>query len=132
MARLLACKPESRAMDESHRRSCGRAVPPTAASGRVPGLGHASPWPSPAAFTGDIPDREALEDRARSLGVRVMGNVSRLTTMLATDDSFWGTKRDDAARLGTRQMTPEELNMLLRHLHPSHASRPPGQEPLWK
>ena len=69
------------------------------------------------AFTGcDAVQREALEVRSTQLGVRVIGNVSRLTTLLVTDGSFAGTKLEDAERAGTRIVSPDEYAVLLSHL----------------
>lgn len=72
------------------------------------------------AFTGcDAVQREALEIRSTQLGVRVTGNVSGLTALLVTDGSFSGTKLDDAERLGTRTVGPDEYAVLLMHLQPA-------------
>jgi DNA polymerase-3 subunit epsilon len=82
-------------------------------------------------FTGcDDQLRERLEQRAQALGVRVMSCVNVRTAMLVTDGSFHGGKATDAAALGTRTVTPDVFDTLLRHLQP--AARPaavvvPGQ-----
>lgn len=72
------------------------------------------------AFTGcDERQRERLEKQAENLGVRVLGNVSRLTAMLITDDSFSGTKAAKAGELGTRLIHPDQFKVLLTHLQPA-------------
>jgi DNA polymerase-3 subunit epsilon len=84
-------------------------------------------------FTGcDDLLRERLEQRAEALGVRVMSSVNVRTAMLVTDGSFHGGKAADAAALGTRTVTPQVFDTLLRHLQPS--ARPasvvvPAQRP---
>ncbi|WP_082561594.1 exonuclease domain-containing protein [Microbacterium sp. Root61] len=72
------------------------------------------------AFTGcEEPWRSTIERRAESLGVRVMGNVSRLTTLLVTDGSMDGTKLARAREVGTRVVDPASLEVLLQHLQPA-------------
>jgi DNA polymerase-3 subunit epsilon len=74
-------------------------------------------------FTGcDDLLRERLEQRAEALGVRVMSSVNARTAMLVTDGSFEGGKAADAAVLGTRTVTPEVFETLLRHLQPAAAT----------
>ncbi|WP_407318678.1 histone-like nucleoid-structuring protein Lsr2 [Isoptericola halotolerans] len=71
-------------------------------------------------FTGcDEAQRSRLERRAEELGVRVMGNVSRRTTMLVTDGSFSGGKMANATELGTRSVTPDDFEVLLDRLQPA-------------
>jgi DNA polymerase-3 subunit epsilon len=86
------------------------------------------PWPhgeplrvgDKIAFTGcDDEARARLEKRADELGVRVMGNVSRLTVLLVTDGSYVGIKREKAAECGTRIVEPDVFEHLLTHLQPS-------------
>jgi DNA polymerase-3 subunit epsilon len=80
--------------------------------------------------------RDRLEKRSDELGVRVMGNVSRLTVLLVTDGSYVGIKREKAAECGTRVVEPAVYEHLLKHLQPatttavgplvpSHATPPP-------
>jgi DNA polymerase-3 subunit epsilon len=103
------------------------------------------PWPhgeplrvgDKIAFTGcDEAVRDRLEKRSDELGVRVMGNVSRLTVLLVTDGSYVGIKREKAAECGTRIVEPAVYEHLLKHLQPamttavgplvpSHATPPP-------
>lgn len=76
-------------------------------------------------FTGgDASQRARLEQRAESLGVRVLGGVSRQTAMLVTDGEFIGTKASKAAELGTRTVHPDLFEVLLNHLQPA---RPPAR-----
>jgi DNA polymerase-3 subunit epsilon len=72
------------------------------------------------AFTGELEhQRQQLEQRAQQLGVRVMGNVSRRTTLLVTDGRFVGSKSDVAAVHGTRCVPSDEFAILLDHLQPA-------------
>lgn len=72
------------------------------------------------AFTGcDDRQRERLERRATELGVRVMNNVSRLTSMLVTDGTMDGTKLARAREVGTRIVHPDTFATLLAHLQPA-------------
>lgn len=72
------------------------------------------------AFTGcDDRQRARLEKRAEELGVRVMGNVSRLTAMLITDGTMDGTKLAKATAVGTRIVHPDVFEVLLGHLQPA-------------
>ncbi|MGW9183806.1 exonuclease domain-containing protein [Agromyces sp. NPDC055661] len=75
------------------------------------------------AFTGcDEAVRERLERRASELGVRVMGNVSRMTAMLVSDGSFAGTKFRRAQELNIRLVDPAMFETLLVHLQPAEAT----------
>lgn len=72
------------------------------------------------AFTGcDELRRRALEERAASLGVRIVGSVSSRTAMLVTDGGFDGVKARDAQAAGTRIVHPDVFAILLDHLQPS-------------
>lgn len=72
------------------------------------------------AFTGcDDRQRDRLERRATELGVRVMNNVSRLTSLLVTDGSMDGTKLAKAREVGTRIVHPDTFETLLAHLQPA-------------
>lgn len=85
------------------------------------------------AFTGcEEEQRILLEKRAESLGVRVIGSVSRLTVILVTDGSFSGTKLAKAQELGTRIVHPDVFDVLLDHLQPTATTRPhrEGSRPL--
>jgi DNA polymerase-3 subunit epsilon len=75
------------------------------------------------AFTGcDELQREQLERQSEQLGVRIMGNVSKMTTMLVTDGSFSGGKHSRALELGTRTVHPDLFEILLKHLQPARES----------
>ncbi len=79
-------------------------------------------------FTGcDDAQRGRLERLAEKLGVRVMGNVSRLTSMLVTDGSMDGTKLAKAREVGTRIVHPDTFETLLAHLQPALAPEAPRQ-----
>jgi DNA polymerase-3 subunit epsilon len=79
-------------------------------------------------FTGcDDTQRTRLEQRAESLGVRIVGGVSRQTAMLVTDGGFQGTKAAKAAELSIRVVHPDTFDVLLSHLQPA---RPPAQPAL--
>lgn len=89
------------------------------------------PWPhgeplrvgDKIAFTGcDDAVRDRLEKRSDELGVRVMGNVSRLTVLLVTDGSYVGIKREKAAECGTRVVEPAVYEHLLKHLQPAQSA----------
>lgn len=72
------------------------------------------------AFTGcDLQQRERLELTSTSLGVRVLGGVSRKTVMLVSDGTMDGTKAANAAELGTRVVHPDQFEVLLQHLQPA-------------
>lgn len=87
-----------------------------------PGWGHGDPLHvgDRVAFTGcDPTQRAGLEQRATSLGVRVVSAVTARTVLLVTDDSYYGIKAADAARLTTRVVHPDRFAVLLRHLQPT-------------
>ncbi|WP_253259473.1 BRCT domain-containing protein [Subtercola boreus] len=66
------------------------------------------------AFTGcDEKQRNRLEQRAATLGVRVMNNVSKFTVVLVTDGSFDGSKQAKAREIGTRVVHPDKFDLLL-------------------
>jgi DNA polymerase-3 subunit epsilon len=71
-------------------------------------------------FTGCDPEqRTRLENRAESLGVRVVGGVSRQTAMLVTDGGFHGTKAAKASELSVRVIHPDVFDQMLTHLQPA-------------
>jgi len=71
-------------------------------------------------FTGcDESQRARLEKRAEEVGVRVMGNVSKLTSMLVTDGGFSGGKLAKATELSTRVVHPDVFEILLNHVQPA-------------
>lgn len=78
-------------------------------------------------FTGFVQherQRTRLEQRSQEVGVRVLGSVSGLTSMLVTDGSFAGGKLERARELGTRIVDPETYSVLLSHLQPAVAVVP--------
>jgi DNA polymerase-3 subunit epsilon len=75
-------------------------------------------------FTGEHPQREALEQRAESLGVRIMSDVNTRTAILVTDGAFQGGKAADARALGIRTVSPAEFATLLAHLQPAVRREP--------
>lgn len=71
------------------------------------------------AFTGCDPnERDDLEARATTAGLRVVGSVSRRTALLVTDGSYDGQKAAAAAELGTRVVHPSVFELLLNHIQP--------------
>ena len=71
-------------------------------------------------FTGCYTEgREHLESRAESLGVRVVGSVSRRVAMLVTDDTMDGGKTADARIYGIRCVHPRDFSILLEYLQPT-------------
>ena len=72
------------------------------------------------AFTGcDESQRTRLEKRAEEVGVRVMGSVSKMTSMLVTDGGFSGGKLAKATELSTRVVHPDVFEILLNHVQPA-------------
>ncbi|MCT1365049.1 MULTISPECIES: exonuclease domain-containing protein [unclassified Microbacterium] len=83
-------------------------------------------------FTGFVErerERSRLEERSRTLGVRVLGTVSGLTAMVVTDGSFAGGKLERAHELGTRIIDPQTYSTLLKHLQPAVAASPKATRP---
>ena len=87
------------------------------------------------AFTGCDPSQRAqLESRAKDLGVRLTGSVSRKTAMLVTDGGFTGTKARAAQAAGTRLVHPADFVVYLEHIQPELMAEgaptaPPKQGP---
>lgn len=73
------------------------------------------------AFSGDTGiDRELLEDRATDAGLHVSGSVSRLTSLLVTNDPDSSTAKTVKARLvGTPIVDEERFVELLAHVAPA-------------
>ncbi|MQY12272.1 DNA polymerase III PolC-type [Streptomyces sp. RB5] len=94
-----------------------------------------SPYPNPGrfepggrlvqgmrvAFSGDTSvDRELLEDRAVAAGLHVAGSVSRLTSLLVTNDPQAPTgKVSNAASYGTPVVDETVFIQLLKHVAPA-------------
>jgi DNA polymerase-3 subunit epsilon len=83
------------------------------------------------AFTGDTAtDREELEDRAAEAGLHVATSVSRLTSLLVTNEpGSWSSKARRAREVGTPVMGEQAFLQLLLDVapHPAAAAGPaPG------
>ncbi|MGW4893820.1 DEDDh family exonuclease [Kitasatospora sp. NPDC004240] len=72
------------------------------------------------AFTGDTAtDREVLEDRAVEAGLHIATSVSRLTSLLVTNEAgSWSGKARKAREVGTPVVTEEAFLQLLREVAP--------------
>lgn len=71
-------------------------------------------------FTGDCDGRRVqLEDAASAAGLRVVGSVSRKTTMLVTVGELDSRKAAAALEFETRIVHPREFEQLLRHIQPA-------------
>jgi len=74
-------------------------------------------------FTGcDARQRERLENESRKMGVTIATGVTKKTAFLVTDGSYSGNKASDAAALGTRIVSPDEYEVLLRYIQPGVTS----------
>jgi DNA polymerase III subunit epsilon len=75
------------------------------------------------AFTGDTGiDREVLEDRATEAGLHVASSISRLTSVLVTNDpDGWTTKARRAREVGTPTVTEQAFLELLEDVAPAPA-----------
>jgi DNA polymerase III subunit epsilon len=73
------------------------------------------------AFSGDTGiDRELLEDRATDAGLHVSGSVSRLTSLLVTNDPGSSTSKNIKARqVGTPVVDEKRFVTLLEHVAPA-------------
>jgi DNA polymerase-3 subunit epsilon len=73
------------------------------------------------AFTGDTgTDRELLEDRATEAGLHVASSVSRLTSVLVTNDPQSSTTKAVRARqVGTPVIDERRFAELLRAVQPA-------------
>ncbi|MFJ3310194.1 DEDDh family exonuclease [Streptomyces sp. NPDC086549] len=136
---LLECRPLTEWNDR-----------PAPLIGRQPGGGHggyrptswrpsrkrpACPYPNPGryeegkhlkqgmrvAFSGDTSvDRELLEDRAAEAGLHVATSISRLTSLLVTNDPDSGTSKVAKARqFGTPVVDEAAFGQLLRDVEPA-------------
>ncbi|MBV2151344.1 DEDDh family exonuclease [Kitasatospora sp. SUK 42] len=72
------------------------------------------------AFTGDTAtDREVLEDRAVEAGLHIATSVSRLTSLLVTNEpTSWSGKARRAREVGTPVITEDAFLQLLREVAP--------------
>jgi DNA polymerase-3 subunit epsilon len=74
-------------------------------------------------FTGcDVAQRERLENESRKMGITIATGVTKKTEFLVTDGSWSGNKASDAAELGTRIVTPDEYEILLKYVQPGVTS----------
>jgi DNA polymerase-3 subunit epsilon len=73
------------------------------------------------AFTGDTAtDREVLEDRVTEAGLHVAGSVSRLTSLLVTNDpDSVSSKAVKARQVGTPVVGEREFTELLKAVVPA-------------
>ncbi len=73
------------------------------------------------AFSGDTStDRELLEDRATEAGLHVASSISRLTSLLVTNDPDSGTSKVVKARqFGTPIVDEAAFGQLLRDVEPA-------------
>lgn len=70
-------------------------------------------------FTGCDPEiRNQLESDSKKVGVAISSSISTKTRFLVTDGSYVGNKANDAKKLGTRIVTPEEYASLLKFIQP--------------
>lgn len=71
-------------------------------------------------FTGCDPDwRYKTENLCSISGLFVSSSVSKKTKFLVSDGSYSGNKERDAKELGTRIVTPEEFETLLKYIQPN-------------
>ena len=72
--------------------------------------------------------RYEMEQKARSLGVRITGSVSGKTTLLVSDGTINGNKEADAQRLGIKIVDPSEFKELLEYVQPqTQTENPPNR-----
>lgn len=128
---LLACRPltewsESSGVTVWRRRRGGRTCP-------YPNPGRYAPGGRlvqgmRVAFSGDTTiERELLEDRAFQAGLHVTGSVSRLTSLLVTNDPEASTNKVTRARAhGTPIVDEAAFTDLLRDVAPAPRSAPPS------
>ncbi|WP_042376134.1 DEDDh family exonuclease [Streptacidiphilus melanogenes] len=81
------------------------------------------------AITGDTAtDREVLEDRLTEAGLHVASSVSRLTSLLVTNDpGGWSTKARKAREVGTPTVDEAAFLQLLQHVQEQEAAPGPAQ-----
>ena len=71
-------------------------------------------------FTGCDPAiRDQLETDSKKVGVAISSSVSAKTRFLVTDGSYVGNKANEAKKLGTRIVSPEEYALLLKFIQPT-------------
>ncbi|MEU9443401.1 DEDDh family exonuclease [Streptomyces sp. NPDC048304] len=133
---LLECRPLTEWSDRSvPRQASGGYGGYRAGSWRPSRRRPACPYPNPGryedgkplkqgmrvAFSGDTSvDRELLEDRATEAGLHVASSISRLTSLLVTNDPDSGTSKVVKARqFGTPIVDEAAFGQLLRDVEPA-------------
>ncbi|WP_432159300.1 DEDDh family exonuclease [Streptomyces sp. NRRL F-5630] len=138
---LLECRPLTEWSDSPARPVIGRQYGgpygsrPAAGNWRPSRKRPACPYPNPGrwqdgkplvqgmrvAFSGDTStERELLEDRATEAGLHVAGSISRLTSLLVTNDPDSGTSKTVRARqYGTPVIDEAAFGQLLRDVAPA-------------
>jgi DNA polymerase-3 subunit epsilon len=139
---LLECLPLTEWSDAPARPRVGYQAPYRQQTGWRPARKRvACPYPNPGryepggpltqgmrvAFSGDTSvDRELLEDRAVEAGLHIAGSVSRLTSLLVTNDPESSTSKTvKAASYGTPVIDEAAFTQLLRDVAPAPG---PGAE----
>ncbi|OON74018.1 DEDDh family exonuclease [Streptomyces tsukubensis] len=132
---LLECRPLTEWSDGPARAPIGRQSSYRPGNWRPSRKRPACPYPNPGryevdkplmqgmrvAFSGDTSvERELLEDRAVEAGLHVATSVSRLTSLLVTNDPESGTSKTAKARqFGTPVMDEAAFGQLLRDVAPA-------------
>jgi DNA polymerase-3 subunit epsilon len=138
---LLECRPLTEWSDAPARPRIGYQPSYRQASWRPARKRPSCPFPNPGryetgkplaqgmrvAFSGDTSvDRELLEDRAVEAGLHVATSVSRLTSLLVTNDPEASTSKTlKAASYGTPVIDEAAFTQLLRDVAPARGSVPP-------
>ncbi|MFF8711620.1 DEDDh family exonuclease [Streptomyces sp. NPDC015184] len=134
---LLECRPLTEWSDSPVTPRSGPRSPYGQSSWRAPRKRPACPYPNPGryekdkplkqgmrvAFSGDTSiDRELLEDRAVEAGLHVATSVSRLTSLLVTNDPDSATSKTVKAKsFGTPILDESAFTHLLRDVAPATA-----------
>ncbi len=137
---LLECRPITEWSDAPARPRVGHQPAYRPTSWRPSRKRPACPYPNPGryepggtlvqgmrvAFSGDTSvDRELLEDRAIEAGLHVATSVSRLTSLLVTNDPDSSTSKTvKAASFGTPVMDEAAFTQLLRDVAPARGAVP--------
>ncbi|GAB3659638.1 DEDDh family exonuclease [Streptomyces sparsus] len=132
---LLACQPLTEWTDTARPGGSGGSGGYAARSWRPARRRPACPYPNPGryepggplvqgmrvAFSGDTSvDRELLEDRAVEAGLHIAGSVSRLTSLLVTNDPESATGKVTRAKTyGTPVLDEAAFTHLLRDVTPA-------------
>ncbi|MFE9247339.1 DEDDh family exonuclease [Streptomyces sp. NPDC007088] len=135
---LLECRPLTEWSDAPVRPTIGRQSSYGQGSWRPSRKRPPCPYPNPGryevdkplkqgmrvAFSGDTSiERELLEDRATEAGLHVASSVSRLTSLLVTNDPGSGTSKTAKARqFGTPVIDEAAFGQLLRDVAPADPS----------